>query len=148
MQKLLEQPAQFERRALAAVRHHRRRDVARAIDSIANRRAAQSCRAALPLLAGDPTLARACQQLPAGARARTRRILARNEAAAVASDDFKTMILCGLVKRAAHCDAVAVAAGGGEADPVGVSIRLRCGTRYSAPNICSLSHGRPDRYRQ
>src|SRR5262245_23833092 len=37
-QKLLEQPAQFKRRALAAVRHHGRRDVARAIDlPLANR---------------------------------------------------------------------------------------------------------------
>jgi hypothetical protein len=60
-QKLLEQSAQFKRRALAAVRHHGRYNIARAIDlPVANRRAAQSwtaLRAALSLLASDP---RAC----------------------------------------------------------------------------------------
>src|SRR5262249_9703349 len=54
------------------------------------------------------------------ARAGTRHILERDEAAAVASDDVQTTILLGLVERAAHGDAIAVAAGGGEADPVGV----------------------------
>jgi hypothetical protein len=127
-QKLLEQPAQFERRAIAAVRHHGRCDVARAIDlPVANRRAAQSCRAALAalsLLTSDPALALARQQLPAGARAGTRRILERDEAAAVESDDVETAILRRLVERAAHGDAIAVAAGSGEADPVGMRRRL------------------------
>src|SRR5262245_43812777 len=127
-QKLLEQPAQFERRALAAVRHHGRRNVARAIDlPVANRHAAQSwiaLRAALSPRASDPALALARQQLPAGTRAGTRRILERDEAAAVESDDFETMILRGLVERATHGDAIAVAAGGGEADPVGMRRRL------------------------
>src|SRR5262249_60829532 len=54
----------------------------------------------------------------------TRRILQRNEAAAVESDDVETTILCGFVERAAHGDAVAVAASGGEANPVGVRRRL------------------------
>src|SRR5262249_36538622 len=87
LQELLEQPAQFERRALAAVRHHGCCNVARAIDlPIANRHAAQSCialpsaLAALALLAGDPTLPLARPQLPAGTRAGTRRILERDEA--------------------------------------------------------------------
>src|SRR6516165_4280890 len=128
VQKLLEQPAQFERRALAAVRHHGRGNVACAIDlPIANRRAAQSwitLLAALSPLTSDPALALARQQLPAGARAGTRHILERDEAAAVASDDVQTTILLGLVERAAHGDAIAVAAGGGEADPVGVRRRL------------------------
>src|SRR5262249_53202911 len=122
---------QFERRALAAVRHHRRRDVARAIDlPIANRHAAQSwiaLRSALAALsprARDPTLALARQQLPARARAGTRHILKRDKAAAVESNDVETTIFCGLVERAAHGDAIAVAAGGGEADPVGVRRRL------------------------
>src|SRR5262245_59329031 len=43
VQKLLEQAAQFERRAIAAVAHDGRRDIARAIDfPFANRRAARS----------------------------------------------------------------------------------------------------------
>src|SRR5215471_17940726 len=67
-QELLKQPAQLERRALAAVRHHGRRDIARAIDlPIADRRAARSCRAALAALsprASDPALANSCQPEP------------------------------------------------------------------------------------
>src|SRR5262249_22191537 len=86
VQKLLEQPAQFERRTLATIAHHGRCNVARAIDlPVANRRAAQSwstLRAALALLASDPALALARQQLPAGTGARSRRILERDEAAA------------------------------------------------------------------
>src|SRR5262249_53346180 len=74
--------------------------------------------------ASNATLALARQQLPAGARAGTRHILERDEAAAVASDDVQTTILLGLVERAAHGDALAVAAGGGEADPVGMRRRL------------------------
>src|SRR6516164_7776636 len=131
VQKLLEQPAQFERRALAAVRHHGRRNVARAVDlPVANRHAAQSwitlrsTLAALSLLAGDPALALARQQLPAGTRAGTRRILASDETAAVESNDVETTIICGRVERAAHGDAIAVAAAGGEADPVGMRRRL------------------------
>src|SRR6516164_11276374 len=85
VQKLLEQLAQFERRALAAVRHHGRRNVARAIDlPVANRRAGQSwitLLAALSPLTSDPALALARQQLPAGTRAGTRHILERDEAA-------------------------------------------------------------------
>src|SRR5262245_13495182 len=130
-QELLEQPAQFERRALAAVRHHGRGNVARAIDlPIANRHAAQSwitLRAALTALSpltSDPALAWARKQLPAGTRAGIWRILKRDKAAAIASDDVQTTILCGLVERAAHGDAPAVAAGGGEADPVGMRRRL------------------------
>src|SRR5262245_40437394 len=130
-QELLEQPAQFERRALAAVRHHGRGNVARAIDlPIANRHAAQSwitLRAALTALSpltSDPALAWARKQLPAGTRAGIWRILKRDKAAAIASDDVQTTILCGLVERAAHGDAIAVAAGGGEADPVGMRRRL------------------------
>src|SRR6516162_7365603 len=130
-QELLKQPAQFERRALAAVRHHGRYNVARAIDlPVANRRAVQSwttLRAALTALsprAGDPALALARQQLPARTRARTRRILASDETAAVESNDVETTIAYALVERAAHGDAVAVAAGGGEADPVGMRRRL------------------------
>src|SRR5262245_22318829 len=76
VQKLLEEPAQLERRALAAVRHQGRRDVARAIElPVADRRAAQSritlwaALAAVSLLASDPALALARQQLPAGTRA-------------------------------------------------------------------------------
>src|SRR5262249_32472939 len=130
-QELLEQLAQFERRALAAVRHHGRRNVARAVDRpAANCRAAQSwipLRAAFATLAlktSNATLALARQQLPAGARAGTRHILERDEAAAVESNDVETTILCGLVERAAYGDAIAVAAGGGEADPVGMRRRL------------------------
>src|SRR5262249_52354051 len=111
--------------------HHGRCHVARAIDlPIADRRAAQSwitLRAALATLAlrtSNATLARARKQLPAGTRARTWRILKRDKAAAVASDDFEGTILCGLLERAAHGDALAVAAGGGEADPVGMRRRL------------------------
>src|SRR5215813_8112852 len=78
LQELLEQPAQFERRALAAVGHHGRRNVARAIDlPLANRHAAQSrttlrtALAALSPLASSAALALARQQLPAGTRAGT-----------------------------------------------------------------------------
>src|SRR5262245_8451600 len=131
LQELLEQPAQFERRALAAVRHHGRRNIARAIDlPIVNRHAAQSwialrsAFAALSPRASDPTLALARQQLPAGTGTGTRCILERDETSAVDSDDVETTIICGLVERAAHDDALAVAAGGGEADPVGMRRRL------------------------
>src|SRR5262249_24414567 len=127
-EKLLEQSAQLERRALAAVRHQGRRNVARAIDPpFANRRAAQSwitLLAALSPLTSDPPLTLARQQLPASTRAGTRRVLERDETSAVESDAVQTTILLGLVERAAHGDAIAVAAGGGEADPVGVRRRL------------------------
>src|SRR5215813_9161949 len=110
-EKLLKQPAQFERRAIAAVRHRGRRDVALAIDLPAdNGGAARSriaLRAALSLLACSAALALARQQLPAGTRAETRRVLERDEAAAVESDDVKTVIACALVERAAHGEAVA-----------------------------------------
>src|SRR5262249_37010357 len=103
-------------------------NIARAIDlPVADRRAAQSwitLRAALTPLTSDPALALARQQLPAGTRAGTRSILERDEAAAIASDDVQTTILLGLVERAAHGNAIAVAAGRGEADPVGVRRRL------------------------
>jgi hypothetical protein len=122
VQKLLEQPAQLERRALAAVGHNGRRGITRAIDlPLANRHAAQSwialrsTLAALSLLPSDPALALARQQLPAGTRARTRPILERDETSAVASDDVETTIICGLIERAAHGEAPAVAAGDGEA---------------------------------
>src|SRR5262249_6469990 len=85
---------------------------------------AQARRAALSPRASDPALTLARQQLPAGTRAGTRRILARDETAAVESNDVETTILCGLVECAAHGDAIAVAAGGGEADPVGMRRRL------------------------
>ena len=69
---MLEQPAQLERRALAAIAHDGRRDVARAIDlPIANggasrsRIALRAGRAALSLLAGSAALALAGDQLPA-----------------------------------------------------------------------------------
>src|SRR5262249_6266097 len=131
VQKLLEQPAQFERRALAAIAHDRRRDIARAVDlPVANRHAAQSwvaLRSPLAALAHrtrNATLTWTRKQLPAGTRAVNWGILERDEAAAVASDDVQTTILLGLVERAAHGDAIAVAAGGGEADPVGVRWRL------------------------
>src|SRR5262249_29707475 len=93
----------------------------------ANGHAAQSwitLLAALSPLTSDPALALARQQLPAGTRARTRRILARDEAAAVESNNVETTIFCGLVERAAHRDAIAVAAGSGETDPVGMRRRL------------------------
>src|SRR5215813_4865786 len=74
LQELLEQPAQFERRALAAVRHHGRCDVARAIDlPVANRHAAQSwialrsTLAALPFSPATPRLpwlTNSCQPEP------------------------------------------------------------------------------------
>src|SRR5262245_34247322 len=76
--------------------------------------------ASLSLLASDPPLTLARQQLPAGAPAGTWRILKRDKAAAVESNDVETTIFCGLVERAAHGDAIAVAAGSGEADPVGM----------------------------
>src|SRR5262249_22270928 len=97
---------------------------------LANRRAAQSwialrsTLAALSPRASDPALALARQQLPAGPGARTRRILERDEAAAVESADVETTILRGRVERAAHGDAIPVAAGSGEADPVGMRRRL------------------------
>jgi hypothetical protein len=97
--------------AIAAVRHHGRRDVARAIDlPIANSSAARSRiapRAAFSLLAGSAALALARQQLPTGTRAGTRQVLERHEAAAVESNDVKTVIFCGLVERDAHGEAVA-----------------------------------------
>src|SRR6516225_11137605 len=78
VQKLLEQPAQFERRALAAVAHDRYRDVARAVDlPVANRRAAQSwialrsTLAALSPRASSAALAAAGDDLPAVARTRS-----------------------------------------------------------------------------
>src|SRR5262249_13207927 len=97
---------------------------------VANCRTAQSwitLRAALATLAlrtSNATLAWARKQLPAGTRAGTWRILASDETAAVKSDDVETTILCGRVERAAHGDAVAVAASSGEADPVGMRRRL------------------------
>jgi hypothetical protein len=51
-------------------------------------------------------------------------ILDCDEAAAVESDDVQAVIGCGLVERAAHGDALAIAAGGGEAAPVGMRRRL------------------------
>jgi hypothetical protein len=118
-------------RALAAVAHDGNRDVARPIDlPIPNRRAAQSRIAlragspALPPLAGSPALALTGDELPATTRAGTRGVLERDEAAAVESDDVKKTIVCALDKRAAHGDALAIAAGGGEAEPVG-SVRRR-----------------------
>src|SRR5262249_4097849 len=98
-QELLEQPTQFERRALATIAHDGRCDVARAIDlPIPDRRAAQSRRAALAalsLLASDPALALARQRLPVSTRAGTRRILERDETSAVESGDVETTIgLC------------------------------------------------------
>jgi hypothetical protein len=45
-----------------------------------------------------------------GTRAGTRRVLERDEAAAVESDDVETTIVYALVERAAHGDALAVAA--------------------------------------
>src|SRR6516165_8287472 len=151
VQKLLEQPAQFERRALAAVRHHGRRNVARAIDlPIADRHAAQSwiaLWAALSPRASDLALALARQQLPARTRAGTRRILASDETAAVESNDVETTIVCGLVERAAHGDAVAVEAGGGEADPVrmrrrlpGIALRLERAT-VIGDHVALVVHG-------
>ena len=111
---MLEQPAQLQRRTITPVAHDRYCDVARAIDlPVPDRRAAQSRitpragRAALSLLASDPALALARDQLPAGTRAGARRILERDEAAAVESDDVETTIFCGLVERAAHGEAVA-----------------------------------------
>src|SRR5262245_54941608 len=102
-QELLEQPAQFERRALAAVAHDRHRDIARAIDlPVANHRAARSRiapragRAALSSFAGSAAPALAGDQLPAGTRAGTRRVLERDEASAVESDDVETAIACAL----------------------------------------------------
>src|SRR5262249_43374278 len=97
---------------------------------IANRHAAQSwialrsTVAALSPRASDPALALARQQLPAGTWAGTRRVLERDETSAVESNDVETTILRGLVERAPHGDAIAVAAGGGEAGPVGVRRRL------------------------
>src|SRR5262249_36143057 len=126
LQELLEQPAQFERRAPPALGHHRRRDGARAIGlSIANRRAAQSRPSPLspPPTAPPPTLAP--QQLPAGTGAGTRRILASDETAAIESDDVETTILRGRVERAAHNEALAVTSRFGEAGPVGHPWRLR-----------------------
>src|SRR5262249_12094226 len=81
-QKLLEQSVQFERWALAAVAHDGRRDVALAFDlPSTNRRAARSRIA--PRAARSAALALARQQLPTGTRAGTRRVLERDEAAAV-----------------------------------------------------------------
>src|SRR5262249_42657918 len=79
---------------------------------------------ALSLLAGSAALALAGDQLPAGTRAETRRVLERDEAAAVESDDVETVIFCGLVDRAAYGDGLAVAASRSEADPVGMRRRL------------------------
>src|SRR5262249_42674015 len=120
-----------ERRSVAAVRHHGRCDIMRAIDlPLANRRAAQSWIAlrtalsALSPLAGSAALALAGNQLPAGPRAGTRCVLERDEAAAVESDDVETTIAYALVERAAHGDGLAVAATSSEADPVRVRRRL------------------------
>src|SRR5215510_10464069 len=130
-QELLEQAAQFKRRALAAVRHRGRRDVALAIDlPVTNRCAARSRiapragKTALSLLAGTAALALTGDQLPAGTRAETRRVLERDEAAAVESDHVETTIAYALVERAAHGDGLAVAASSSEADPVGMRRRL------------------------
>src|SRR5262249_7418940 len=129
--KLLEQRAQFQRRTFRAVAHDGRRDVARAIDlPFANRHAARpriaprAGRAALSILAGSAALALAGDQLPPGTRAGTRRILKRDEAAAVECDDLETTIAYALVERAAHGDGLAVAASSSEADPVGMRRRL------------------------
>src|SRR5262249_43873563 len=130
-EKLLKQPAQFERRAIAAVRHRGRRDVALTIDLPADnggaarsRIAPRAGKAALSPLAGSAAPALAGDQLPAGTRAGTRRVLERDEAAAVESDDVKTTIAYALVERAAHGDGLAVAASSSEADPVGMRRRL------------------------
>src|SRR5262249_10555377 len=117
LQELLKQPAQLERRSVAAVRHHGRRNVARAIDfPVANRCAARSRialragKTPLSLLAGSAAVASTGDPLPAGPRAGTRRVLERDEAAAVESDDVETTIAYALVERAAHGDGLAVAA--------------------------------------
>src|SRR5262249_57670291 len=78
----------------------------------------------LALLAGRGGPALAGDQLPAGPRAGTRRVLERDEAAAVESDDIETTIAYALVERAAHGDGLAVAASSSKADPVGMRRRL------------------------
>src|SRR6476659_994244 len=130
-EKLLKQPAQLQPRTLAAVAHDRCRDVARAIDlPLANRPAAQSRiapragRTALSLLAGGAASAGARQHLPARTRVGTGGILERDEAPAVEGDDVQILIVCGLVKRAAHGDALAVAAGSSEAAPDRLASRV------------------------
>src|SRR5262249_59109735 len=117
--------------ALAAVGTQGCRNIARAVDlPIANGHAAQSwitLRAALATLAlrtSNATLARARKQLPAGTRAGTWRILKRDKAAAIEGDDIEPLIVGGLIERAAHGDAPAVAAGGCQANPVRVQWRL------------------------
>ena len=66
---------------------------------------------------GSAALALAGNELTAAARAGTRPILERDKAAAVEGDDVETMILGGLLERAAQGDALAVADGSGGADP-------------------------------
>src|SRR5262249_9179384 len=113
-EELLKQPEQLERRAVPAIAHERRGDVFLPVDFPApDGRPPQAGVAlrtlgpALSLLAGSAALALARQQLPAGTRAETRCIFARDEAAAVESDNVKTVIFCGLVECAAHGEAVA-----------------------------------------
>src|SRR5262249_18293642 len=117
--------------ALAAVGTQGCRNIARAVDRPAtNCRAAQSwitLRAALATLAlrtSNATLAWARKQLPAGTRAGTWRILKRDKAAAIEGDDIEPLIVGGLIERAAHGDAPAIAAGGCQANPVRVQWRL------------------------
>ena len=117
---MLEQSAQFELGAIAAVAHDRRREVARAIDlPIANgsaprsRIALRAGRAALSLLAGNPALALAGNELPTGTGAGTRLILERDEAAAVEGNDVETTIIGISIEGTTNIDAAAVAAGGG-----------------------------------
>src|SRR5262249_15806442 len=75
----------------------------------------------------------ASDQLPAGTRAETRRVLERDEARAVESGDVETTIAHALVERAARGHDLAVAASSSEADPVdmrrrlgGIALRLEC----------------------
>src|SRR5262249_3325534 len=78
----------------------------------------------LALRTSNATLARARQQLPAGTRAGTWRILKRDKAAAIEGDDIEPLIVGGLIERAAHGDAPAIAAGSCQANPVRVQWHL------------------------
>ena len=73
---------------------------------------------------------------------RTVQAVERDEAAAVESDHVETTIACALVERAAHGDGRAVAAGGGEAHPVGMRRRLS-GVALGLERACPSPSSRP-----
>src|SRR6476661_5667820 len=106
---LLKQRAQLQRRAFAAVRHDRHRDVVGAVD-LPTRDEHRDARNALqPALALVAAFALARDQLPVSAGACSRIVLLGDEAAAVERDDVECSIALTSFESAAHVERATIA---------------------------------------